>query len=208
MLFNDEENYLPRVEPVAGYQVIYADPPWFYGQRANTDRFRGGARRHYSVMTDAEILAMPVQSLAADSAVLFLWATWPRLPLALDVIKAWGFRYATCGFDWFKVNPEGGLFFGVGYYTKSNSEPCLLATRGKAIKPATDTISMALEDFDLAYGGAVKDMRREHSRKPDLVRRRIEQLYPHCSKLELFARQATPGWDVYGNEVRSDVSLA
>lgn len=204
-LFDESVLHPTRVAPVNGYEVLMADPPWHYNsRRACASKFGGGACFHYDLMCDAELLALPVSQLAAKNAVLFMWATWPRLPLALQLIEAWGFEYKTCAFDWFKVNPDGSLFFGVGYYSKSNSEPCLLATRGQILKPETNSVSMALEDWEPQ---AIKEPRREHSRKPDEVRRRIEQMYPTRSKLELFARRQAPGWDVFGNEVQSDVSL-
>lgn len=190
------------------YDVIYADPPWSYNGRVSHEnrstKFGSSASGHYDVMTDAELLALPVPSIAAPDAVLFMWATWPRLDFALELIAAWGFTYKTCAFDWFKTNPNGGFFFGVGYYSKSNSEPCLLATRGKTLQPATNDVSMAIEEFDPQ---ALKDVRREHSRKPDEVRRRIERLYPNAARVELFARTASQGWDVWGNQVKSSLAM-
>ena len=188
-----------RVEPVTGYEVVYADPPWAYNQRADTDSFRGGAMRHYSTMSTPEICALPIAELAAKNAMLFLWATFPCLPDAMQVIEAWGFEYCTCAFTWVKLNPKSNSpFFGVGYYTKSNAEICLLARRGKtALKPAVNTESQI-----------IISPRMEHSRKPDEARQRIERMYPGCSRVELFARRQSPGWDVWGNQVESTVSLA
>lgn len=209
MTLFDDLQFASRPTPATttgGYQVIYADPPWKYNsRRARASKFGGGACFHYDLMDDQELLALPVSSIAAKDAVLFMWVTWPRLPFALQVIEAWGFKYKTCAFDWFKVNPNNDFFFGVGYYSKSNSEPCLLATRGRTLKPANNDVSMALEDFEQA---ALKDLRREHSRKPDEVRRRIEALYPDCSRVELFARHAKPGWDVWGNQVNSSIGVS
>lgn len=187
-----------RIEPVAGYQIIYADPPWAYNQRADTDSFRGGAMRHYSTMTTPQICALSIAKLAAKEAMLFMWATFPCLPDALQVIEAWGFEYCTCAFTWVKLNPKSAApFFGVGYYTKSNAEICLLARRGtKAIKPAVNTESQI-----------IISPRMEHSRKPDEARQRIERMYPQCSKVELFARQAVPGWDVWGNQIEVSAGL-
>lgn len=180
------------------FEIILADPPWFYNSRANKETsFRGGARSHYDLMKDADLLALPVNEIAAERSVLFLWATWPRLDFALQLIAAWGFTYKTCGFDWFKVNLNGGLFHGVGYYSKSNSEPCLLATKGQPLKPATHDVSMALEDFEQE---AFKALRREHSRKPEEVHNRIERMYPTARKLEMFSRRQRPQWVSWGNE--------
>lgn len=181
------------------YQVLLIDPPWKYNSRANhKTRFRGGAEGHYSLMTDTDLAALPVSSIADESAVLFMWATFPRIEFALDLIRCYGFKYKTVGFTWCKLNPKNGQpFFGVGYYAKSNAEICLLATRGKTIKPATNSVS-----------SLVLTPRREHSRKPDEVRQRIELMYPMQTKIELFAREKVDGWDCYGNEVASDIELA
>jgi len=193
-----EPIHIPRIEPVRGHQVIYADPPWAYNQRAETDSFRGGAMRHYNTMPTADICALPIEKLCASPAMLFMRATFPLLPDALRVIEAWGFTYCTVAFTWVKLNPnDGGVFFGVGHYTKSNAEICLLARRGKkALTPAVNTVSQV-----------IVSPRMEHSRKPDEARRRIEQLYPNCSRLELFARRQSPGWDVWGNQVESTIEL-
>jgi N6-adenosine-specific RNA methylase IME4 len=173
------------------YDVILADPPWAYNQRANVGtRFRGGAMRHYPVMSLDAICALPVADLAANPATLFLWATWPHLEDAFRVIRAWGFEYVTIGFDWIKTTREGGIFFGVGHYAKSNSEPCLLARRGRAMKPAVDDVS-----------SVVVSPLREHSRKPEAVRTRIQRMYPTARKVELFCRESADGWATFGNEV-------
>lgn len=173
------------------YRVILADPPWKYNSRANhKTRFRGGACGHYPLMSFDEIAALPVKDYAADSAVLFLWATFPFLEKQLTIFNAWGFKYKTVGFTWIKTNSRNGQpFFGVGYYTKSNAEVCLLGTRGPVIKPKVNTVS-----------SVIICPRREHSRKPEEVYERIEALYDG-PRLEMFARSQRPGWDAWGNEV-------
>jgi N6-adenosine-specific RNA methylase IME4 len=142
-------------------------------------------------MSTDEICALPVREIAAPDCSLFLWATWPLLPDALRVIEAWGFEYLTIGFDWVKTNSDGtGVFFGTGYYAKSNTEPCLLARRGKAMKPAVDDVS-----------SVIVSPRREHSRKPEAVRTRISRMYPTARKVELFCRESAEGWETWGNQV-------
>jgi len=180
------------------YQIIYADPPWKYNSRANhKTRFRGGACGHYNLMTMDEIKALPVRQIAADDAVLFLWVTFPYLKEQIEVFEAWGFVYKTVGFTWIKLNPKNlGIFFGVGYYTKSNAELCLLGTKGKVLRPATNCVS-----------SVIVTPRQEHSRKPCRVREMIDVLYPRQSKVELFARQKVEGWSCWGNEVESDIEL-
>jgi N6-adenosine-specific RNA methylase IME4 len=177
--------------PEKKYQVIYADPPWKYNLRANhKTRFRGGCCGHYSLMSMDQIKALPLQSIAAENCALFLWCTFPYLDAQIQLFRHWGFKYRTVGFTWVKLNPKNQKpFFGVGYYSKSNAEVCLLGIKGK-MKPISNKIS-----------SVVISPRREHSRKPDEVRERIVQLFGDVPRIELFARQRTPGWDVWGNEV-------
>lgn len=189
------------------YQVVLADCPWFYNKRNNPQtKFGGGAGAYYPLMTHAQICAVPVSTWVGDNAVLFLWTTGPRLLEAMAVIQAWGFSYATVGFVWVKTNkscpppmpslqsvfplPPARPFFGIGYYSKSNAELCLLATRGKPPKPETDHVSQI-----------VIAPRQEHSRKPDDVQFRIEAMYPKAKKLELFARRQRSGWTCVGKDI-------
>lgn len=185
------------------YDVILADPAWHFrnysadepGKIHNHSR---GQQRHYPTMTTEDICALPVADLAARDSVLFLWTCWPILPDSLKVIEAWGFEYKTLAWVWIKSNPTGfGFFTGMGYYTRANSEPCLLATRGNLPKPADRGI------LSIIYANVM-----EHSRKPDDQYRKIEALYPGKRRLELFARRRWPGWDAWGNEVRCDVEMA
>lgn len=180
------------------YQIIYADPPWKYNSRANhKTRFRGGACGHYKLMTMDEIKAIPVKDMTTNSAVLFLWTTFPYLKDQLEVFEAWGFKYKTLGFYWLKTNPKNGFpFFGVGYYTKSNGEACLFGTKGPVLKPITNTISQII----IAPRGI-------HSQKPSEIKTKIVKLFGDLPRIELFAREKTPGWDVWGNEVESDIKL-
>lgn len=175
--------------PQGPFDVIVADPPWAYNERNGGGQL--GASGHYRLMTTPDICALPVAQIAAPRAMLFLWATWPRLGDALAVIEAWGFEYLTIAFDWVKTNPDGhGIFHGIGYYSKSNTEPCLLARRGKAMKPAVDDVS-----------SVIISPRREHSRKPEAARTRISRMYPTARKVELFCRESADGWETWGNQV-------
>jgi N6-adenosine-specific RNA methylase IME4 len=169
------------------YRAILADPPWNFKTWApECDRAPS-----YPIMGTDDISALRVDDLAADDAVLFLWSTWPLLEQCLSVIRHWGFTYKTCAFAWMKADQF--RFFaapsmGLGYWTRANTEPCLLATRGKPKRLNADVRQAIIEP------------RREHSRKPDCVHDRIERLVagPY---LELFARARRRGWDSWGNEV-------
>jgi N6-adenosine-specific RNA methylase IME4 len=147
-------------------------------------------------MQEKELNALSVSDLAADDCVLFLWSCWPVLEWSLRTIKAWGFDYKTCGFCWIKAHAGQLEMFQediqphmtLGYWTRSNSEVCLLATKGKPKRLNADVRQGVIEP------------RREHSRKPDCIHQRIERLVagPY---LELFARAPRKGWDVWGNEI-------
>lgn len=172
------------------YQIILADPPWHYNQRANNNtKFRGGAYGHYPLMSDQEVINLPISNLADPrGSILFLWATPPKMDVALKCIDEWGWKFKTFGFTWIKLNSKSLTpFFGVGFYSKSCCEHVLLATRGNIIKPVTDTIS-----------SAVMAPRGPHSQKPDEIQRRIELMYPKQNKIELFASRKRKGWDATG----------
>lgn len=174
--------------PRGKYQVILADPPWTFQTRSDKGLGKS-AQAHYDCMSQDEILALPVQELAARDCALFLWATWPTLPQAFKVIEAWGFTYKGLAWEWIKFNKETGKYaFGTGYGTRKNVEPCLLATRG-----APKRLSASVRDI-------IMSPRREHSRKPPEQYKNIEALFggPY---LELFARHREHGWDAWGNQV-------
>ena len=177
------------------YQIIYADPPWSY---QNGGVPQGGVDTQYKTMSLAEIKALPIADISADTSVLLLWATFPQLQEALEVIKAWGFQYKTLGFSWLKTNKDGSPFFGIGYYAKSNQEVCLLGVKGKAHSLVK---SNSVSSF-------VSTGRTKHSEKPQIFRDKIVELFGDIPRIELFAREKTAGWDVWGNEVESDISLA
>jgi N6-adenosine-specific RNA methylase IME4 len=148
------------------------------------------AKQFYSTMTLDEIKELPVSDLAADNCVLFLWATYPQRPNALEVIKAWSFEYFGLGFEWIKKTATGKDFFGMGYWTRANPECCLLAIKGKP-KPQSHSIRQ------LVYAPVSR-----HSEKPPIVRDLIVELCGDLPRVELFARRVTNGWDVWGNEVQ------
>lgn len=174
----------------ARYGAILADPAWMFETYSGKGKSRS-AERHYPCMTDDEIARLPVKEIAADDCVLFLWCTGAKLEEALWVIQKWGFDYKTVAFTWVKQNPKGsGFWKGMGYWTRSNPEFCLLATRGspKRLPDATDVGELIVAPV------------REHSRKPDDARKRIGRLVagPY---LELFSRSRAEGWDAWGAEV-------
>lgn len=172
------------------YKIIYADPPWQF--KTFSDKGKGrSAERHYPTMTKVDIQRLPVSQIADRDSVLLLWVTAPCFEEGLELIKAWGFTYKTVGFTWVKLNKKSNKFFmGMGYYTRSNAEYCLLATRGKVLERKSHSVSSVLCTHI-----------EEHSKKPDITRERIEELFGNIPRIELFARQYADGWDCWGNEV-------
>ena len=181
---NGSMNFLKRRR----YGVIYADPPWSFRNWSAKGTGRN-AISHYDCLSFDALAALPVRDIAANNCVLFLWAVDPLLDKALELIRAWDFEYKTVGFYWVKQNTKSqGFFTGLGYWTRANPEQCLIATRGKPRRLGKDVRKLVIEP------------RREHSRKPDQVRARIERLVsgPY---LELFARETKRGWDCWGDQV-------
>jgi len=179
------------------YQIIYADPPWNFKYQSEVNRTNryNRATSHYKTMGIYEISKLPVDSISDTDCVLFMWVTYPFLELSLGVIKKWGFNYKTTGFTWVKINKDDSIFKGMGYWTMSNAEICLLATKGKPKRVSYDVPQVVLS------------RRGKHSQKPTEIKTRIVRLMGDIPRIELFSREKTPGWDVWGNEVESDIEL-
>jgi len=188
------------------YNIIYCDPPWKYRQgKSMGTHFGGAADRHYPCMDYKDICKLPISKLADEECILFIWTTFPMLREALEVIKEWGFEYKTNAFTWLKTYPNQTLkmVFGVGYYTKSNAEVCLLATKGKAHK--------------LVKNNSISQMiitsKTKHSEKPKEARNKIIQLVGELPRIELFARSSQKvengwvnvGYDVDGCDIKDSL---
>ena len=175
--------------PDKKYNIIYADPAWRYTDTNKSER--GGTEDHYETMSLEDIKNLPVKDITAENAALFLWVTFPKLnDGVLDVFESWVFTYKTIAFNWVKLNKKNNKpFFGIGYYTRSNAEICLLGIKGK------------MPVIDKTVSSIVMTNREKHSKKPDIIRDKIVQLYGDIPKIELFAREAANGWDSWGNEV-------
>lgn len=165
--------------PADSYQVVYADPPWRY----DNSGFDEAAEGQYPTMDVMDICLLPISSLATDSSVLFLWATNPLLPEAMQVLAAWGFSYKT-NMAWVKDRGRGK-----GWFLRSKHELLLIGTRSQTTHPKERPDSC----FEAARGPV-------HSRKPEIAYEIIERMYDG-PRLELFARVARPGWTVWGNEL-------
>lgn len=166
------------------YRVIYADPPWMYGNPSNPINVTT-PEDYYTQMATDEICKMPIGDICEEDAVLFLWVTSPHLPEGLEVAKSWGFKYKTT-FIWDKIKHN------MGHYNSVRHEILLVCTRG-ACTP----------DVKKLFDSVVSIERTEHSKKPEYFREIIDTIYTEGSRIELFARESPAGWDVFGNQINS-----
>lgn len=176
--------------PQKKYNIIYADPPWSYDDKASAGK--RGAYYKYDLMSMEDIHDLPINEIAADDCCLFMWATMPKLDeiFAWDFFDAWGFTYKTNAFTWVKLNKKKCTWFwGMGRWTRANAELCLLATKGNPVRQNAGVHSVVMHPI------------MEHSKKPDIVRDEIVKLCGDLPRIELFSRQTVPGWDAWGNEV-------
>lgn len=183
------------------YDLIYADPPWDYEnwnkkwhQEHAESRWAG---RKYGLMTEEELKSLPINELASKDAVLFMWSISTMIPAALRVMESWGFKYKTVGFGWVKKNKiADSLFWGMGFYTRSNLEVCLLGIKGKPLPRVSRSVHQIINTPVM-----------KHSQKPPEARDRIVQLFGDRPRVELFAREKVNGWDSWGDEVESDITI-
>jgi site-specific DNA-methyltransferase (adenine-specific) len=172
------------------YNIIYADPPWSYNdtQKSGGTAFFGASVR-YELMKNSDIYKLPINEIADKDCVLFLWATSPLLPEALETIKSWGFKFKTIAFCWNKQTKNGKWVSNMGRWTMGKIEICLLGVKGHPKKICKNIKQLVIAE------------RKEHSKKPEEVRKRIVDLMGNLPRVELFARQKTEGWDVFGNNI-------
>ena len=187
--------------PTGPYDVIYCDPPWSYrgrkqfGFAGDVGVCSGGAVQHYQTMSVDDLCALPVESIAAEDALLFMWMTSPCLPDGMRVMAAWGFTWATIAFVWDKSGGQSGGT-NPGYYTMSQVEICAVGKRGRIPQPRGSRNERQM----------VTERRGKHSAKPAEVRERITRMFPLQRRVELFARERVAGWDAWGNECPDEIT--
>ena len=143
-----------------------------------------------------ELCSLPIKEIADKVSILFLWTTFPQLREALQLIEAWGFQYKSVAFVWLKQNRKSlSWYYGLGYWTRGNAEICLLATRGHPRRQSNKVHQFIVSPIE------------QHSKKPDIARKKIIDLMGDLPRLELFARQRAEGWDVWGNEIENSITL-
>lgn len=185
--------------PDEKYEIIYADPPWQYADKANAGK--RGASHKYSVMSLEDIMELPVNEIAADNCALFCWITAPMIGYVIPLCEKWGFNYKTIAFVWVKKNKKkDSPFWGMGNWTRANAEICFIAVKGKPERISKAVHQVAgTEEPEVSYTPV-----REHSRKPDEVRDRIIELCGDKKRIELFARDRFEGWDAWGDELEPE----
>ena len=184
--------------PDKKYNIIYADPPWHYGSKSAVNNTTGSAIKplsdHYSTMSLQELKNMSIKNMTKDDAACFMWVTDSHIDEALEVLRSWGFAYKTIAFNWIKTTSKGNYCKNVAPWTMKSSEICLLGIKGRMTKYKQ---ANNIESLVIAQ-------RTQHSQKPNEVRKRIEDLFGDLPRIELFAREKTDGWDVWGDEIVDD----
>ena len=169
------------------YKIIYADPAWVYQDKSKSHG--GGAESHYECTPTEEMGKIPIN--ADKDSVCLMWVTYPQLEEGLKLMSLWGFKFKTVAFTWVKKNSKSeGFFFGMGRYTRANPEICLLGVKGKGVT----RVSASIPNLQIYPRG-------EHSQKPRQIKEQIVKLFGDLPRIELFARETTEGWDVFGKEV-------
>jgi N6-adenosine-specific RNA methylase IME4 len=183
---------------LGGFSVILCDAPWKY----NVEGGRGAADKQYRTMSVPELCLLPVEQLAAPDAVLFMWTVWPMLLESFAVMKAWGFSFKNCALLWAKTNSVSPTpFVGLGHWTRGNTEPCLMAVRGKPKRVNKAVQQLMVDNLIVAPIGV-------HSAKPlEALHRITELMGAEAPSIELFARSRVMGWECWGNQVDSTVVL-
>jgi len=173
--------------PNKKYKIIYADPPWEYDDPLKSKKVWGNVTNHYDTMSVEDICKLPVNDIAENDCMLFLWGTWPQLPNVMKVMESWGFEYKSIAFVWVKTF-NGRYHRGMGRWTRSNTEFVLLGKKGKPKRMSCKISQLVVSPVN------------GHSKKPDKVRQQIVRLMGDIPRIELFARTKVHGWDVWGND--------
>ena len=178
------------------YNIIYSDPPWQFTNKNTGGSMKSGASAKYPTMTVDDICALPIQDIAADDCVLFMWHVASQPLEAFRVVESWGFTFKTMsGFTWAKVTARNKRWFGMGFYTRQGTENCLIAIKGKPKIRKHNIRNLIVAKAPI------------HSKKPDCVRGRIKRLCGDLPRVELFARHEVKGWSSFGNEVENSIEL-
>jgi len=187
------------------YSIIYADPPWFTPKSTATMCRIGGRKKviakdiGYNIMTNKQLMALPIQNICTENCLLFMWCIDHFIDFMPALMLAWGFQFKTIGFVWHKVSVKKHLEMGVFTpYTFKSCEMCYIGTRGKYFLNMSRKF-LVRQFIEYPVGG--------HSKKPDIIRDKIVKMCGNISRIELFARTKTEGWDIWGDEIKSDIKM-
>lgn len=172
------------------YNIIYADPPWKFSskqlQKEKGKRFNS-LDKEYSTVETNQMQNWDVKRICDDNCAIFMWTTDAHIKEAIELMKSWGFKYSTVAFVWSKRSINGKELYTLGAWTLKNCEICLLGTRGKMLQYKKSNQVKQL----------IKAERTKHSKKPDIVREKIVEIFGELPRIELFARQHAEGWDCW-----------
>lgn len=178
------------------YKLIYADPPWQFNNKKTGGSMKSGADHHYLTTGIEGLKSIDVPSVCHENCVLVMWYVGAMPQEAIDLVHAWGFTIKNMnGFVWNKLTVNLKPFFGMGFWTRAGSESAIIATKGK-VKPESHGVR-AVGSYPVS----------KHSKKPDEFRNRCVELVGDVPRLEMFARESSEGWDVFGNEVTDSVCI-
>lgn len=179
------------------YKIIYCDPPWQFNNKRTGGSMKSGASSKYRVTGIETLKLLDVASITADDAILIMWYVSAMPQEALDLVKSWGFTLKNMnGFVWNKITKKGLPFFGMGFYTRAGSESAIIATKGK-FRPASHSIR-----------AVITSKVSEHSVKPESFREAVISLCGDLPRLEMFARKASDGWDVFGDQAPDSIKIS
>lgn len=195
------------------YNVIYADPPWTYDNKKTGGTMESGAEKHYDLMTNDDIANMPIAGICQKDCILFMWATVPLMPEALNVVNKWGFTYKTM-LTWRKIMSQG-----MGYWFRGQCEHLIVATKGSPKAFRQQVCNFFESEYDISQDHVYQHKAGKHSQKPhyfrELISKAVSVSFETPEKLELFARSRDgffpdyeyEGWDVFGNQVNNSITL-
>jgi N6-adenosine-specific RNA methylase IME4 len=187
------------------YNIIYADPAWSFKNKNTGGSMKSGSKDQYEIMSLNDIKNISVESICADDCVLFMWWVASQPIEALEVMFAWGFELKTMtGFTWVKKTKHWKDWFGMGFWTRMGTENMLIAVRGNP-KRISAGIRQVINVNN--FNESVECVCEKHSKKPKIFADRIVDLCGDLPRVELFARDKKNGWDVWGNEVESNVII-
>ena len=180
------------------YKIIYCDPPWQFNNKKTGGSMKSGTASQYKVTSIDDLKKIDVKSISADDAVLIMWWVGSMPQEAIDLVNAWGFELKNMnGFVWRKLTKKLLPFFGMGFYTRAGSESAIIAIKGAGAKLVKNRSVRAVIEAPAS----------RHSKKPAIFRERIIDLFGDIPRLEMFARESSEGWDVFGNEAPDSIKI-